>query len=52
MEGQTQRRPLLPAPWHFQACPFWVLCPVANYYPYVRVYAHGNGSYHLSGHNW
>jgi hypothetical protein len=38
--------------WHFQACPFWVLCPVANYYPYVRVYAHGNGSYHLSGHNW
>jgi hypothetical protein len=38
--------------WHLQACPFWVLCPVANYYPYVRIYAHGNGSFHLSGHNW
>lgn len=38
----------------FEACVGLIVtfCPTAHFYPYIRIYAHGDGSYHMSGHDF
>jgi hypothetical protein len=37
--------------WTFESCMFWVAW-CTQFHPYIRHYVHGDGTFHLSGHNW
>jgi hypothetical protein len=39
---------------NLEACLEFIIafCPTAQFHPYIRIYAHGDGSYHMSGHDF